>query len=365
MIEYQKIANHYRDSFRRGLHSGAFFVYNSRWRYFHRSEKLTVLFLSIRTSVDLCLLVKIAPEVLTRVINSPQYKELLIPKKRGGKRKLEVPEYLLMCIQKRLNKYLQSVYLQIRPTFVHGFVLTNGASENKANIVSNALPHVGKKYVMNLDLEDFFPSINAKTIRGMFLSDIFNFDHHLSTCLALLTTIDGHLPQGASTSPVLSNFVCLELDKALHLFAFLNQIEYTRYADDLTFSADFPFEEDWVIGLKKIIEQHGFRLNDQKFRIQISNRKQSVTGITVNKRLNVDRKFYKRTRAMLNDLKRNGVESATIKHFGLTTEPNQKQCRFFIKRLEGFIAFIGQVRGADDPIYNRMKSVFNAQFKLE
>jgi RNA-directed DNA polymerase len=365
MIEYHKLAEQYRHSLRKERYSRSILVADRRWRYLKKSEKLTVLFLSMVNSVDLCLLVQLAPEVLTRLINSPTYTEVFIPKKRGGKRKLEVPEYLLLGAQKRLNSYLQSTYIQIRPEYVHGFVLTNGTHENKANIVSNATPHVGKKYVMNLDLEDFFPSIKAKSIRELFLSELFNFDHHLSTCLALLTTIDGHLPQGAPTSPVLSNFVCLEMDKALHLYAFLKQVEYTRYADDLTFSADLPFDEDWVSGLKKMIEQHGFRLNNEKFRIQSTNRKQSVTGVTVNKRLNVDRKFYKKVRAMLHDLKQNGIESATIKHFGLANKPNQEQCRFFIKRLEGYLSFIGQVRGADDPIYNRMKSSFNAEFNVE
>ena len=365
MIEYQKLAEQYRYSLRKERYSRSILAADRRWRYLKKSEKLTVLFLSMLNSVDLCLLVQLAPEVLTRLINSPTYTAVFIPKKRGGKRKLEVPEYLLLGAQKRLNSYLQSTYIQIRPEYVHGFVLTNGMHENKANIVSNALPHVGKKYVMNLDLEDFFPSIKAKSIRDLFLSELFNFDHHLSTCLALLTTIDGHLPQGAPTSPVLSNFVCLEMDKALHLYAFLKQVEYTRYADDLTFSSELPFEDDWVSGLKIIIEQHGFCLNDEKFRIQSRNRKQSVTGVTVNKRLNVDRKFYKKVRAMLHDLKQNGIESATIKHFGLATKPNQAQCRFFIKRLEGYLSFIGQVRGADDPIYNRMKSSFNAEFNVE
>jgi hypothetical protein len=84
----------------------------------------------------------------------------------------------------------------------------------------------------------------------------------------------------------------------------------------------------------------------------------------VNKRLNVDRKFYKKVRAMLHDLKQNGIESATMNHFGLTTNPNQQQCRFFIKRLEGYLAFIGQVRGTNDPIYNRMRSVLNAEFNV-
>jgi len=361
--DFHELAEKYRPFFRNRLLGKSFFIPDSKWKFSKKMEKQAIHFLAMENSSDLSLLVHIAPVVLTRLINEPQYKEAFIPKKRGGKRNLLIPEYLLLCVQKRLNLYLQAVYASIRPDCVHGFV--RNSSDIPVNIASNALPHVGKKVVLNLDLRDFFDSVMARDIREVLKSDIFRFDDHLATCITLLTTKNGCLPQGAPTSPVLSNFVCIPLDKALHAYCQEKKMTYTRYADDLSFSADHKIDQEIIDDLKNIISKYHFQLNSEKFRIRSANKQQCVTGVTVNRKLNVNRKFYKTTRAMLHDLKVNGLHEATKNHLGLLAPASTIQCRLFIKRLEGYIGFIGQIRGKNDPIYQRMRCSFEEEFSVD
>ena len=359
--DFHELAERYKPFFRNRLLGKPLSVHDAKWKFLKKDEKKAIHFLSMETPADLSLLVQIAPVVLKRLINEPDYREVFIPKKRGGKRKLLIPENLLLSLQKRMNLYLQAVYTTVRPDCVHGFV-RNTSKDFPVTIATNALPHVGKKYVLNLDIQDFFSSIKARDILDVFRSDIFRFGDHLATCITLLTTKNGCLPQGAPTSPVLSNFVCLALDKKLQAYCLENHITYTRYADDLSFSADYKIDEHIIDELKSIITEHRFQLNSDKFRIRSANKQQSVTGVVVNKKLNVNRTFYKKTRAMLHDLKVNGINEATKTHLGLLTPPSTIQCRFFIKRLEGYIGFIGQIRGKNDPLYQRMKCSFEEEF---
>ena len=107
-----------------------------------------------------------------------------------------------------------------------------------------------------------------------------------------------------------------------------------------------------------MIVQNGFQINDKKFRLRTANRKQMVTGITVNEKVNVDRHFLKKTRAMLHDLQKNGPERAAQKHFeGSTLNAQLKD--LFLSRLRGYISFIGQVRGQQDTTFLKMKSTFH------
>lgn len=328
-----------------------------RFNYFSKKSEKFRLY---ENGNQLCELFKTNFATIQNLLNDPVYKEYSIPKKKGGRRIIHAPEQRLLQIQKKINLHLQYIYLTVKPANVHGFTLNDVNKNYQANIVENAKIHVGKKAVLNIDLENFFPSIAANRIKVAFQNPPFQYNEQMATTLALLTTYQGKLPQGAPTSPVLSNFVCMELDKALVDWAEINQINYSRYADDLTFSADEFISLEKQQEIRSMIVSQKFLVNEKKFRQHTSNRKQTVTGITVNSKVNVDRKFLKKVRAMLFDLRVNGLGIAAQNHFKLKEKPTTKQYFQFVNRLAGNIAFIGQVRGKTDPIYLKMIEVFEA-----
>lgn len=335
------------------------------YKALNKHEINAAIILSIESPAELCRFSGIPFSELERIINQPEYKHFHVEKKNGSKREICAPEKQLKRIQKRLNYYLQAYYLSLRPEAVHGFTVNPHYLGRNCNIVENAKPHTGKKTVLNIDLKDFFTSIKAWQVKDILVSEIFDYDDQIATAITLLTTHQGKLPTGSPTSPVLSNFICLDLDKELTEYGEKNGIAYTRYADDMTFSTDGEISEDEILDIINIIRNKGFQINEKKLRLKCRNRKQTVTGLTVNEKVNVNRKLLKKTRAMLHDLSKNGADIATRKHFLVNGEVTPKLRGKFIYRLEGYINFIGQVRGKMDPIYRRMKSEFDVIFERE
>lgn len=314
-----------------------------------------LVLLSVQTPLELCKFLGTSIPNFEHQINNPSYFHYQRPKKKGGFRDIFAPSNELKQLQKKLNFYLQGYYLFIKPKEVHGFVISPRYMGKHCNIVDNALPHVGKKYILNIDIKDFFTSIKAHRVKELFDSEVFRFSNQISTALALLTTYKGFLPQGAPSSPVMSNFICLNFDKELKQFSSFNSLAYTRYADDLTFSSDTPIHTDCLLDIICIINQNGFQINQKKLRFTASNRRQTVTGITVNEKVNVSRNLLKQIRAMLHDFEQNGLTTATKKHFKIDTEINNNHKNSFINRLSGNINFVGQVKGKDDSVYLKFR----------
>ncbi|WP_064601613.1 reverse transcriptase domain-containing protein [Photobacterium sp. J15] len=300
---------------------------------------------------------------------SIHYRGFHIPKKNGEYRLIEAPKKKLKEIQKLISKELSALYSPRKST--HGFV-------PERSIVSNASCHVDKKYVLNLDLLDFFGSIHFGRVRNLFQSHPVNLPLPVATVLAHLCCHNGKLPQGAPTSPIISNMIAYRLDKQLQTLAANNRCSYTRYADDITFSftqtrgrlpnqiVTVTRELQLYLGteLKNVISENGFTINSQKTRIASRSQKQAVTGIIVNERMNVSRKFIRQTRSMLYAWKRFGLEQAESEYLqsyhGKTVfekhqrRINEKAGQFFRKIVKGRINFIKMVRGADDLIYRKI-----------
>jgi RNA-directed DNA polymerase len=313
------------------------------------------LMLSLENAQDVCAYFQLPRAVLEQLINSPKYKSFSIAKKRGGVRSIEAPEPRLMQVQRALNHGLQSLYMCNPDPAVFGFVINEDNVSPASPIVQNALPHVGKPYVLNIDLKDFFPSIRAHRVKEMFLSDRFRFNDHTATVLTLLTTHQGHLPQGAPTSPIITNFICAQMDEAMRNVSLERAWTYTRYADDLTFSADVPFREEAIAQIRSIVEFNCFVINEKKIRQKGLGKRKEVTGIVVNMKANVKRNQIRQVRAMLFDLERNGRTAAAANHFKNSPVVRKNDQDVFLNRLRGYISFIGQVRGKDDPIYLRFQ----------
>lgn len=234
-------------------------------------------------------------------VRDSYYHKFEIPKKSGGTRTITAPCGDLKKLLKVVSYALKDLYLFI-PSSVMGFV--DGCS-----VATNATAHTGRAYVLNIDLKDFFPSIK----RRMVISSLRNLyaDDDVAKLIARLCTLspeDGgedNLPQGAPTSPILSNIVCMALDCRLSVLAQRYSLTYTRYADDITFSSDHNvYREDgsfWKT-LQNIIVNCGFTINDKKTRLLRPWQRQEVTGVTVNNKCNISRKYIKNLRAELHQM---------------------------------------------------------------
>lgn len=290
-----------------------------------------------------------------------QYKTLSIPKKNGEIRSIYSPISSIRLYQRSLLKILTHYYKPKSAT--HGFVKGRG-------IKSNARVHCGKKWIVNIDIKDFFPSIHFGRVRGIFKSKPFEFNDIVSTTLAQICCYNGFLPQGAPTSPIISNYICRKLDNDLLSFAIKHKLTYTRYADDITFSSNlshipkevgtydsingFSLSEEIV----NIIEQNDFYVNNNKTRIAFKDNRQEVTGLVVNEFVNIDRKYIRNIRAMLHAWERYGLKDASQEYFSIYTKkkvPDYPDAAFQ-KIVIGKIAFVGQIKGTENKVYTKFYS---------
>lgn len=278
-----------------------------------------------------------------------QYRRFKIPKRTGGERLISAPRRRLKAAQRWvLESLLEKLQLS---EHAHGF-------RPARSIVTNARPHVGASVVVNVDLRDFFPTVTYRRVKGLFRR--LGYSEEVATLLGLLCTepdivqteLDGvtyyvaqgtrHLPQGAPTSPAITNLLCRHLDSRLSGFARKHQLTYTRYADDLTLSA--PKGTDPPIGamlavLHKVARTEGFTIHPDKISIKRRGRRQEVTGVIVNERLGVDRRSLRRFRAFLFQLEKDGPEG---KRWGNGGNPVESAIGF-----ANYVFMIDPKRGRD------------------
>lgn len=330
-------------------------------------------FLNIKTVEDLCNILNISRKQLNYIlfVKNGKYIEFEIPKKNGGTRKISSPSTDLKIIQQRLSKLLYECYdfLEVQ----HGFI------PNKS-CVTNANQHVGKRFVLNIDLENFFDTIHFGRVQGLFMNNPFKFNRELATFIAKLVCENGKLPQGAPTSPVISNIICYKMDKELTYLARKNRCVYTRYADDITFSTNsdkFPsqiayehFNEivlsDALINIVNGGFDTGFRINTSKTRLSKKMVRQEVTGITVNDKLNLNKKYIKNIRAMLHSIKVIGFIETFKKNFNNCKSITEEKARLkMFNLLQGKLNYLKMVRGYNDKIFLKYAKEFNEIFNVE
>ena len=233
-----------------------------------------------------------------------------IPKKDGSKRILNAPNKSLKYVQRQICKLLINRLDELTEKNGVKNNISHGFFKGKS-IKTNALPHRNKKYVLNVDLEDFFDSIHFGRVQGFFKNNKYFKLPEIATVLAQLTCFNGKLPQGAPTSPLVSNLICQILDFKILKLCKKYKLTYTRYVDDLTFSTNDPYffylYNYFLDELNNLINKAGFKINLQKTHFQPFNNRQVVTGLSVNKILNVKKEFYKITRSMANSLYKTGT----------------------------------------------------------
>ncbi|NEO15872.1 MULTISPECIES: reverse transcriptase domain-containing protein [unclassified Moorena] len=270
------------------------------------------------------------------------YIRFKIPKKTGGERLISAPKPKLKQAQHWiLSNILEKLELD---NAAHGF-------RRDRSIVTNAQPHVGADVIINIDLKNFFPSISYPRVKGLFRS--FGYSEAVATVFGLLcteadieeveldsktyyvATSDRHLPQGSPASPAITNILCRRLDHRLTTLATDLGFIYTRYADDLTFSASgdsLGFIGKLLKRTSSVVAHEGFTINQQKTRILRKSQQQEVTGIVVNHHLNISRKQLKRFRATLYQIEKDGPDS---KHWGNSNN--------VIAAIQGYANFIAMV----------------------
>lgn len=292
-----------------------------------------------------------------RVSRISHYRRFAMPKKTGGERIISAP----MPRLKRAQYWVLDNVLARAPVHpaAHGFL--KGRS-----IVSNAAPHVGREVVINLDLKNFFPSIAMPRIKGVFRQ--LGYSEQLATTLALLCTeaqteevsVDGErffvahgaraLPQGAPSSPALTNILCRRLDARLQGCAAKLGFSYTRYADDLTFSGDAQARKlagKLLWRVKQIVVDEGFTPHPDKQHVMRAAQRQSVTGIVVNQKPSLERDTLRRFRATLYQVEKDGPA-------GKQWNGNDN----VIDALEGYAQFIKMVDAQKGtPLLQRVRAV--------
>lgn len=237
---------------------------------------------------------------LATAVNSTEslYREFKIPKRNGDYRVISAPYPSLLEIQNWIyDNILKNVPIN---SSAHGFVY-------KKSIVTNAKIHLGQKELLKLDLKDFFPSIKINRIISIF--NHLGYNNKVSFYLASLCTLNDELPQGAPTSPMLSNIVAYRLDKRLISLAKKFDLKYTRYADDLTFSGK-SIPPKYIEYINSIIEDEGFLMNKDKTRLYKTKSKRIVTGISIaDGTLKVPREYKRKLKQELFFITKYGFES--------------------------------------------------------
>ena len=298
-----------------------------------------------------------------RVDKQYVYKNFHIPRRNGGKRRIEAPTRTLKYIQRLIHESLSCVYGP-HPA-VHGF-------RPGRSIVTNAKNHLGRRYVLNIDLEDFFPSITRKRIFNKLVSEPYLFDSRVANLIASLSTNKySQLPQGSPSSPIIANIVAAGLDNDLAELCGSLYSRYTRYADDITIStsrremsshiARYPSARgtDQVIlgdGLIDVIEKHGFKINERKSRLQSHWTRQLCTGLVVNSdHVSPPRSYTRRLRSLVDHWRKNGWQDAADVLHSKDNKPLFKDRQQLLNHVGGRIGYLKMVRGENDPIAQRLE----------
>lgn len=238
-------------------------------------------FLAVRTPDELAQNLSVKPADLLEAVEHPRYVQFHLPKPNGDQRLIESAEKPLRPIQKVLQQRLQSVYYTVRPNSAYGGLITPFDEPHVRNIYTNALQHIGKKWLLTFDLKDFFPNIRSSRVFEVFSAPPFSFPPELAQLLTRLCTHQDRLPQGAATSPALSNLVCLSIDHQLESLAAARGWVFTRFIDDMTFSGKKRFKDKHLTDIAALLEADGFVVNHHKVLMCRVKDEPEVTGLVL------------------------------------------------------------------------------------
>lgn len=306
---------------------------------------------------ELARLIGYKPQSLTSILYktapSAKYTTFTIDKKSGGQRTIKAPEPKLKTLQAHLSHLLYQCLKEIEDE--RNAKPISFAFREDRSIAHNAAKHKRRRWILNIDLEDFFPSFNFGRVRGFFLKDRdFSLHPEVATTIAQIACDGVALPQGSPCSPVISELIAQILDMRLVRLAKKYNVRYTRYADDITFSTserDFPAglatqdsadSSIWHLSEELIakITGSGFVVNHTKTRMHFRGSRQMVTGLVVNEKVNIKREYYRRARAMCDALFESGKYfRGTLPPQAPNTEPTPDMTSS-LSPLEGILSYI-------------------------
>ena len=290
-----------------------------------------------------------------------RYRSFTIPKKSGDTRTISSPVAGLKSILTTLNDIFQAIYRPSKQAM--GFAA-------KRSVVTNAQIHVGQRYIFNTDLKDFFTSINRSRVWRRLTLKPFSLSDDIADIVAGLCTMRDRdangmvryvLPQGAPTSPIITNMICDRLDAKLARLAKRFGLRYSRYADDITFSSmHFVYGKGgrFISELHDIVTAEGFEINDTKTRLQHLGIRQEVTGLVVSERVNVSKEYARELKLLIHIWQRYGylhaLDSYTQKH--QHTKGGIANLEAIIK---GKLNYMRMVKGTNDAMVQRLQVAFN------
>ncbi len=347
-------------------------------------EEIIELFKSAKTRKDIANLLEIEDRSLRYFLfvlkPDNMYTSFDIPKKHGGKRTICAPNKKLKNIQKKLSYVLDLIYTP--KICAYGFI------KNK-NILDNAIQHVKRSEILNIDLKDFFAQFHFGRVEGMLKSPPYSLGEEAARTIAQIACYNGALPQGAPTSPILTNMLCVPLDNQIMQYSKKHGLKYTRYADDLTFSSYGNNISQSVVhkvnkkltldnSLQKVLSRNNLVVNEEKIALRTKSCRQEVTGIVVNKFPNIKREYSKTLRALLHNCTKNGVYEEALKYIekgncknknilSIKDNPESRSTieEWFKQVIIGKIRFILQIKGERSFTFYSLASVANDIFKSE
>lgn len=300
-------------------------------------------------------------------LSTKRYRTFTIKKKSGEDRTIHAPVNGLKSILRALNLVLQCISEPHEAAT--GFI-------PERSIVDNAKKHVGFNYVYNIDLKDFFHSFDRNRVKMGFIYPPFNLNgcnEPLAFTLASLCThpirIDDKevtvLPQGSPTSPTITNFLCQKLDRRLNGFAKRFGVNYTRYADDITFSSNhnvYHQEEFQKELIRRIEEDQKLKINAKKTRLQKANFRQEATGLIVNDKVNVRKRYVKQIRMWLYYWEKYGYAHAELlfrKDYTQDKGHVKDGNAGMVNVIDGKLQFLKMVKGPEDATYMQLNKRFD------
>ena len=266
------------------------------------------------------------------------YYNVLIPKRDGSKRKLSVPDLILKRVQKSIADNILAQY----PVSKYAKAYKVGS-----NVQRNAQPHVGKKKILKLDIEGFFDHILYSQVKNTVFCEE-KFAEPIRVLLTMLCYYKESLPQGAPTSPAITNIILYDFDEAVGSFCNEKKIAYTRYCDDMTFSGDFD-EKEVIAFVKGELCKLGLFLKNRKTAVIPASKRQTVTGIVVNEKLNITKDYKKKIRQEMHYIQKFGLDE----HVSRCKIADKQQ---YVLSLRGRIAFVLQTTPNDCEFLEYKKS---------
>lgn len=283
---------------------------------------------------------------------NPQYYSFQAPKANGAFRLIENPHPKLKDAQRLLADLLQGVYYGVRPRASYAYIPSTADETSPCNIYTNALRHCQSKWILQLDLKDFFHSISAQRIKELFMALPFEYPEDTAHVIARLVTSKNRLPMGAPTSPVLSNLVCFQMDHQLDKLARDQGWIYTRYADDITFSGPKRFSNESAEVIRQQIEGNDFVLNYEKTKQSRIQDEPEICGLAIGTgdRPDLSEHFVKDLKADIKTYKTLTSDKMIAEEIFSAEALNR-----FRQHIEGELAFVRFIKGPNHGLYLKLR----------